>query len=131
MKKFYLTHTMKNILYFSRVCLLIILAGCATASNVEENDYAGIYQGSKNTLNRIVVDFDDGLYKIQYRAGESEWEGVGYQSGSKIVAVIRNLRSDDDAEFLNLSFPGNDQLFVVARNPQGGYIRDEYFSKTN
>ncbi len=122
---------MKNILCLPGLVALFVLAGCATTSNIEENLNTGIYQSSKNTLNRIVVDFDDGLYKIQYRAGEAEWEGVGYQSGSKIVAVIRNIRNEEDAEFLNLSFPGNDQLFVVARNPQGGYVRDEYFSKAN
>lgn len=122
---------MKNVVGFCGLLLFVFLVGCATSSNIEENGYAGMYQSSKNTMNTVVVDFDDGLYKIRYRAGESEWEGVGYQSGSKIVAVIRNTRSEDDAEFLNISFPGDDQLFVVARNPQGGYIRDEYFSKAN
>lgn len=119
---------MKNIL---SLLVLLMLAACATSSNIEENLNTGIYQSAKNSLNRIVVGFDDGLYRIQYRAGESEWEGVGYQSGSKIVAVLRNIRDEEEAEFLNLSFPGDDQLFVVARNPQGGYLRDEYFSKAN
>ena len=122
---------MKNVVSICSLLLLVFLGACATSSNIEENGYAGMYQSSKNTSNTVVVEFDDGVYKIRYRAGETEWEGLGYQSGSKIVAVIRNTRSEEEAEFLNISFPGDDQLFVVARNPQGGYIRDEYFSKTN
>lgn len=112
-------------------CLLIVLLffGCATTTNIQENDYSGMYQSSTNTLNRIIIDFEDGLYKIQYHAAETEWDGVGYESGSKIVAVIRSTLNEENAEFLNISFPGDDQLFLVARNPQGGYIRDEYFSK--
>lgn len=109
----------------------LLLSGCATSSNIAQNDYVGVYQSEKNALNRFIIDYDDGLYRIQYNDPDEEWEGVGYERGSKIVAVLRHIEEEDDAEFLNISFPGDDQLFVVARNLEGEYIRDEYFERVN
>ena len=124
--------TLKNaIYYYSFLSIIIFSVGCATSSNVVEDRYIGIYESSKNNLDRFIINFDEGLYRIQYNGPEAEWEGVGYERGGKIVAVLRHTEDEEGAEFLNISFPGNDQVFVVARNLEGGYLRDGYFTKVD
>lgn len=111
--------------------LLIFFMGCATSSNIDENRFIGIYESSDDSRERFVINFDEGLYRIQYNSPTLEWEGVGYERNNKILAVLRPTTDEGDAEYLNISFPGNDQLFVVARNQEGGYLRDEYFTRAN
>jgi hypothetical protein len=124
--------TIKNVIfYYTCLSIVVFSLGCATSTNAVEDRYVGIYESSKNNLDRFIIDFDEGLYRIQYNAPEAEWEGVGYERGGKIVAVLRHSEDEEDAEFLNISFPGNDQVFVVARNLEGGYLRDGYFTKVN
>ena len=124
--------TLKNAIYhYSFLSIIIFSVGCATSSNVVEDRYIGIYESSKNNLDRFIINFDEGLYRIQYTGPEAEWEGVGYDRGGKIVAVLRHTEDKEGAEFLNISFPGNDQVFVVARNLEGGYLRDGYFTKVD
>lgn len=116
---------------YSFLVLVIFFLGCATSSNIDENRFIGIYESSDDSKERFILNFDDGLYRIQYNSPELVWEGVGYERNNKILAVLRPTMAEGDAEFLNISFPGDNQLFVVARNLEGGYVRDEYFTKAN
>src|SRR5690606_3419574 len=106
----------------------VLLSGCAGSSAVVENDNTGLYSSTKNPVNRITINDDSSrdLYTIQLNNTDGEWEGVGFERDTKIVAVLRDLEDEDAAGFLNISFPGNDQLFVVTRNTEGEYLRDEY-----
>lgn len=117
------------------LCLYLIFAmffgACSTASNIEGGGYAGIYESPENISNKFVIDYRNELSRIQYFGLDKEWEGVGYEMDGRIVAVLRPLEEEGEAVFVTISFPGNDRLFVVMRNTEGGYLSDEYFQKRN
>lgn len=110
---------------------VIFLAACSTTSNIKGSDYVGVYENPKNSLNRFVIDYKNELYRIKYYDTDLEWEGVGYEVDGRIIAVFQPLEEEGEGRFLNISFPGNNQLFVVSRNLEGGYLSDEYFQKIN
>lgn len=110
---------------------VIFLAACSTTSNIKGSDYVGVYENPKNSLNRFIIDYKNELYRIKYYDTDLEWEGVGYEVDGRIIAVFQPLEEEGEGRFLNISFPGNNQLFVVSRNLEGGYLSDEYFQKIN
>ena len=93
---------------YSLLLLMILFVGCATSSNIDENRFIGIYESSDDSRERFVINFNDGLYRIQYNSPTLEWEGVGYERNNKILAVLRLTNEGEDAEFLNSTFPGSD-----------------------
>lgn len=122
---------MKRKLVLLSLLIFFILPGCLTVSSGSGSRYAGVYESPKSARDSFSIEYKEGLYHISYHDPENEWEGVGYERNGRIVAVLRHLEEEDDAEFLVISFPGNDQLFVVARNLEGDYLRDEYFQKVD
>lgn len=113
------------------ILCLLVLSSCSTASNLNQVGYAGVYQNPQNPLERYVINYRNDLYYVQYYAlDQQEWEGVGYENNGYIIAVMQASDEEREGRFLKISFPGENRLFVVTRNVEGGYLDDGYFQQS-
>lgn len=117
-------------LFFGLLLCIYCFSSCSTASNISKNGHGGIYQNPQNPLERFVINYRNDLYYLKYYAmDQQEWEGVGYENDGHIIAVMHASGEAEEGRFLKISFPGENRLFVVTRNVEGGYLNDQYYQQ--
>lgn len=117
-------------LFYCLIFCAYCLSSCSTASNLSKSGYEGIYQNPQNPLERFVITYRNDLYYLKYHAADQqEWEGVGFENDGHILAVIQASDEEREGRFLKISFPGENRLFVVTRNVEGGYLNDQYYQQ--
>lgn len=117
-------------LFYCLIFCAYCFSSCSTASNMSKIGYGGVYQNPQNPMERFEIDYRNDLYYLKYYAmDQQEWEGVGYENDGHIIAVMQASDEVGEGRFLKISFPGENRLFVVTRNVEGGYLNDQYYQQ--
>jgi len=130
-KHFRLKKMKKIGIIFRGVIIFILISGCVSNKYIsdvpERENYEGKWQ-FRDHQDRIlqITKIEDNIYNLKFDSETNDWEGIGYDTGSELMAIFKYYYIDQRG-YITFKFIEKDKIQFRSINPYGEYRSEGFF----